>query len=62
MKAVFFKLKRTMGAISMVRNFKNHSNGPGLEFQEVRGDPKHLTQILETGNSISVVGQNPIES
>ena len=51
-----------MGAISVVRDFKNLSNGPGLDFQKVRGDPKHLTQILETGNSISVVGQNLIKN
>ena len=46
----------------MVRDFKNHSDSPDLEFQKVRGNPKHLTQVLETGDSISVVGQNRIES
>ena len=52
-----FELKWPINPISIVGNFKDLGNSPGLESKKRGGGPVYLTKVFETWDSISIISQ-----
>ena len=56
------KLKWAISPICIIGHPKNFSNSSSLKLKERRRDPIYLTEVLETGNGISIISENGVIS